>query len=225
MSTSKYGTPCSRYGLGFLLLVSQLIFLSNIITPVYCFAVLPSRTSSTIRCSMAEKSSEPKTDDEEDDDENKNSEKTAEKKTNPDVAKQLERAKAALAISRAKMEAREEAEAGFTETEEIDDKKEEAKILPFFAAAENGKKEKVIKDKNKDGAFTTDGDLMAKLSEGEEWESRPLLEVFQNEKEESPDSMNIDRDIAQSMYNLQKSLRTEDFRKIFDKRNRFIGES
>jgi len=93
------------------------------------------------------------------------------------------------------------------------------------AADESGKKDKVIKDKNEDGLFTTDGDLMAKLSEEEEWESRPLLDVFQNEKEKAPEAMGIDRDIGQNMYNLRKSLQTEDFAKIFDKRNRFIGEA
>lgn len=145
---------------------------------------------------------------------------------NPEIIKQLERAKAALAVSRAKMEAQEQAEAGLIE-EEKEEKKDETDV-PFFAmntADENGKKEKVIKDKNEDGLFTTDGDLMAKLSEEEEWESRPLLEVFENEREETPEAMNIDRDIGQSMYNLRKSLQTDDFRTIFDKRNRFIGEA
>jgi len=144
---------------------------------------------------------------------------------NDDITKQLERAKAALAVSRAKMEAQEQAEAGLV-AEEKEGKNEE-KSVPFFAintTDDNGKKEKVIKDKNKDGLFTTDGDLMAKLSEEEEWEPRPLLEVFKNEKEKGPSAMNIDRDIGQSMYNLRKSLQTEDFMKIFDKRNHFIGE-
>eukprot|EP00536_Pseudo-nitzschia_multiseries_P016542 jgi/Psemu1/292582/fgenesh1_pg.1138_\ len=150
-------------------------------------------------------------------------------KKNPEIAKQLERAKAALAKSRAKMEAQEQSM--LDEADDDDDKPNES--LPFFAAAANadpsaaanGKKDKVIKNKNEDGLFTTDGEMMAKLSEEEEWESRPLLDVFQNEKEQSSDAMNIDRDIGQSMYNLRKSLQMEDFQKIFDKRNRFIGEA
>lgn len=145
---------------------------------------------------------------------------------NSEIMKQLERAKAALAVSRAKMEAQEQAEAGLIE-DESEDKKDKENV-PFFAmsaADESGKKDKVIKDKNEDGLFTTDGDLMAKLSEEEEWESRPLLDVFQNEKEKAPEAMGIDRDIGQNMYNLRKSLQTEDFAKIFDKRNRFIGEA
>ncbi len=145
---------------------------------------------------------------------------------NDEIAKQLERAKAALAVSRAKMEAKEQAEAGLLDDDEEDKSDDEA--VPFFAMNaddENGKKEKVIKDKKENGGFTTDGDLMAKLSEEEEWESRPLLEVFENEIEEKTEAMNIDRDIGQSMYNLRKSLQTDDFMKIFDKRNRFIGEA
>jgi 2,4-dienoyl-CoA reductase-like NADH-dependent reductase (Old Yellow Enzyme family) len=145
---------------------------------------------------------------------------------NVEITKQLERAKAALAVSRAKMEAQEQADAGLVADEK--EEKNDEKDVPFFAvntADDNDKKEKVIKDKNEEGLFTTDGDLMAKLSEEEEWESRPLLEVFQNEKEKTPETMNIDRDIGQSMYNLRKSLQTEDFRTIFDKRNRFIGEA
>ena len=152
-------------------------------------------------------------------------EKAASKpKAGTDITKQLERAKAAIAISRAKMEAREQAEAGL-DAEDTEEKSDE-KAVPFFAmntADDDSKKDKVIKDKNEDGGFTTDGALMAKLSEEEEWESRSLLDVFTNEKEK-PDAMNIDRDIGQSMYNLRKTLQTEDFMRIFDKRNRFIGE-
>jgi len=199
-----------------ILAVSHLLLLSITIAPVSSFLQLSSQKpltrpvagrisepSSTIQCRMALKPTE----------------------RNDDITKQLERAKAALAVSRAKMEAQEQAEADLVAEEK--EGKNEGKCVPFFAintADDDGKKEKVIKDKNKDGLFTTDGDLMAKLSEEEEWEPRPLLEVFQNEKEKGPSAMNIDRDIGQSMYNLRKSLQTEDFMKIFDKRNHFIGE-
>ena len=33
-----------------------------------------------------------------------------------------------------------------------------------------------------------------------------------------------ERDLAASIYNLRKVLKTEDFRRVFDSRNRFIGE-
>lgn len=163
-------------------------------------------------------------------------------KRNTEITKQLEQAKALLAVSRAKLEAKEEQEtaAAFlledNNNSSDDDKKKDS--VPFFAVANSaatsnneenndGKRDIVIKSKDEaTGLFTTDGDLMAKLSEEEEWDLRPLLEVFETERsgEESPKSKNVDRDIAQSMYNLRKSLQTEDFSKIFDKRNRFIGD-
>ena len=74
------------------------------------------------------------------------------------------------------------------------------------------------------GLFTTDGDKMAELSEEEEWESRPLLEVFESEIEDTSSSVLNERDVAASIFNLRKTLQMEDYRKIFDKRNRFIGE-
>jgi len=208
---------CRRFQLALYLTVSHMILLSFTVAPVSSF-LLPSSQNSlvktateniidrfaTISCHMTSKPNE----------------------GNSEIMKQLERAKAALAVSRAKMEAQEQAEAGLIE-DESEDKKDKENV-PFFAmsaADESGKKDKVIKDKNEDGLFTTDGDLMAKLSEEEEWESRPLLDVFQNEKEKAPEAMGIDRDIGQNMYNLRKSLQTEDFAKIFDKRNRFIGEA
>lgn len=217
MSTDSFENMWyNRLSLALILVVSHLMLLSTKISPVSSFVQQSIRKTpttqvskrqtefpSTTLCRMAPKPIE----------------------GNSEITKQLERAKAALAVSRAKMEAQEQAEAGL-----LDDEKEATKEegnVPFFAMSSDdaGKKEKVIKDKNEDGLFTTDGDLMAKLSEEEEWESRPLLEVFQNEKEEKPEAMNIDRDIGQSMYNLRKSLQTDDFMKIFDKRNRFIGEA
>mmetsp|Transcript_9729 Transcript_9729/g.24248 ORF Transcript_9729/g.24248 Transcript_9729/m.24248 type:complete len:207 (+) Transcript_9729:239-859(+) len=196
---------CGRFCLALILAISHLL-----LSPVSSFVQQQTQTaritkySSTVSCGMGSKSTE----------------------VNDEIAKQLERAKAALAVSRAKMEAKEQAEAGLLDDDEEDKSDDEA--VPFFAMNaddENGKKEKVIKDKKENGGFTTDGDLMAKLSEEEEWESRPLLEVFENEIEEKTEAMNIDRDIGQSMYNLRKSLQTDDFMKIFDKRNRFIGEA
>jgi hypothetical protein len=53
---------------------------------------------------------------------------------------------------------------------------------------------------------------------------RPLDQVFQNEIEDKSDDPFADRDVAASIYNLQKSLQTSDYKKIFDQRNRFIGE-
>mmetsp|Transcript_44099 Transcript_44099/g.44770 ORF Transcript_44099/g.44770 Transcript_44099/m.44770 type:complete len:297 (-) Transcript_44099:142-1032(-) len=156
--------------------------------------------------------------------------------SNDETRKILERAKALIAVSRAKIEAQEQEEAILLLLEDKNDedgktdkKSSKKNNVPFFASSssmnsdiDNVKKtEKVIKNKNEDtGLFTTDGDLMAKLSEEEEWESRSLLEVV----EKTVKSKNVDRDIAKSIYNLRKSLQTSDFTKIFDKRNRFIGD-
>lgn len=239
MTTIRSSTHSSRFGLALLLVVSHMfLLLSTTITPVDSFALVPTKAtsartsttivsppSSTIQCRMAPKSTEENT--EKIVDEKKNTEKKKVVEKNPEITKQLERAKAALAGARAKMEAREQAEAGIVDDEgkEKNGKKESVPFFAMNAADENGKKEKVIKDKNEDGLFTTDGDLMAKLSEEEEWESRPLMGVFKNEREEEPDPIGINADIGQNMYNLRKSLQTEDFGKIFDKRNYFIGDA
>lgn len=182
-----------------------------------------------------------------------------------EIDRQLQRARAVLAVSRAKMEALDD---DVGETDDLvtgvdlatptvksngriirgnGDALPLASNVPFFATVSRAnsnekkndyqqndetyvgsesKKEKVIKSKNKDtGLFTTDGDLMAKLSEEEEWEPRPLLQVFSNERKTTPTQDHLaDRDVAASIYGLRKSLQLEDFQKIFDKRNRFIGE-
>ena len=78
---------------------------------------------------------------------------------------------------------------------------------------------------------------MALLSKSEPWEIRSLSQLtFQEEAtldydgnttaEESSSSTSTlaDRDVASSIYNLRKMLQNEDFRKVFDSRNRFIGE-
>ncbi|KAG7354754.1 hypothetical protein IV203_004110 [Nitzschia inconspicua] len=158
-----------------------------------------------------------------------------------EVTRQLARARAALEVSRAKLAARENAVENEFSTQTESTKKKTAidmkdgamgPEVPFFASQSSnptgkkdsiGKREKVIKAKNEDGLFTTDGDLMAKLSEEEEWESRSLFEVFQNERKR-PENTLADRDVAASIFNLRKQLRTDDFQRIFDQRNRFIGE-
>ena len=165
-----------------------------------------------------------------------------------EIERQLQKARAVLAISRAKIGAtntddNDDVSRGNDDDDDDDDeidmktlqqrqrKGALASNVPFFATTtpidgSKKKKEKVIKNQNEnDGTFTTDGDLMAKLSEQEEWESRSLLEVFRNErKATATDDALSDRDVAASIYGLRKSLQLEDFQKIFDKRNRFIGE-
>ena len=151
-----------------------------------------------------------------------------------EVARQLQRAREVLAKTKAKMEARAAAElvADDDDDDDLEGTETSKGSVPFFASQaatktkrEGDKKEKVIKSKNESGLFTTDGALMAELSESEEWEARPLLDVFQNEnkKANTKDTL-ADRDVAASIFGLQRVLQTEDFMKIFDKRNRFIGD-
>ena len=135
-----------------------------------------------------------------------------------EITEQLERAKALIAKSKAKIEANGNGESS------SDGGKE--RNVPFFASKDKiNKKDRVIKYQDEDtGLFTTDGDKMAQLSEEEEWESRPLLEVFESEIEDNSSSSLNERDVAASIFGLRKTLQTEDYRRIFDKSNRFIGE-
>lgn len=102
---------------------------------------------------------------------------------------------------------------------------------PFFAKLNrNDKRESVVKSKNDEGLITVNGDKMAKLSEEESWEARRLGEVFENELDEDEDVYSLaskqlgERDVAASIWNLRKTMQTEDYKRIFDKNNRFIGE-
>ena len=236
-------SSCSRRMLLLLLMVS-----TTIIAPVLSFAVPPpqtttfsqSITASTIQCRMSPPSSSTTPEAAAIPEESVEETKTKTTPTkNEEIMKQLERAKAAIAVSREKIEAQEAFVAFIREEGDKQDASKEKENVPFFATSNdsdnnsstnsNGKKERVIKNKNEDtGSFTTDGELMAKLSEEEVWESRPILEVFETEEQEgatpSFKAKNVDRDIAKSMFNLRKSLQTKDFMKIFDKRNIFIGD-
>jgi len=89
------------------------------------------------------------------------------------------------------------------------------------------RKDQLIKSTNQEtGLFTTDGELMAALSAQEEWEMKRLLEIFDSEMEEESDvSKQIaNRDVVSSVRNLKRELQNEDYEKIFDTKNRFIGE-
>jgi len=148
-----------------------------------------------------------------------------------DIAKLQAKARALLEKSKAKLAA---------QSSSNDDNEDETttavSTLPFFAAPDTttttpNRRQAVTKTINEaTGLITTDGEKMAQLSEGEEWESRRLLEVFENELSEDDDVYSLasqqlaSRDVAAQITNLRKELHTGDFRRIFDKRNRFIGE-
>jgi hypothetical protein len=134
-----------------------------------------------------------------------------------EIPRLQERARALLEKSKAKLEGR----------DTNDNIQDDSPRLPFFASA--SRRDQVIKSRNETtGLIRADGEKMAARSEREEWEFRPLLEVFENETEEDAYSVAnqqlASRDVAASIYNLRKTLKTDDYRKIFDKNNRFIGE-
>mmetsp|Transcript_57983 Transcript_57983/g.173056 ORF Transcript_57983/g.173056 Transcript_57983/m.173056 type:complete len:217 (-) Transcript_57983:194-844(-) len=159
-----------------------------------------------------------------------------------DVARQLAKAKELLARAKAKLTDDEKTvEISLTsddgvvkeKTAEVTSEEGESTSLPFFAQQnEENKRDMVTKSKDEStGLITVDGDKLAEISGDEEWEVRPLLEVFQKEvSEDMEDAIRrankqlSERDVVASIWNLRKQLKTEDFDKIFDKRNRFIGE-
>jgi hypothetical protein len=81
-----------------------------------------------------------------------------------------------------------------------------------------------VKSRNTDtGLIMCDGELMAQISEVEPWEYRSLYEIFTSDASVSPEDV-VRTDVMASIQNLRKVLKTEDYRAIFDVRNRFIGE-
>jgi hypothetical protein len=108
--------------------------------------------------------------------------------------------------------------------------------VPFFAVAGKRKartvsREGVVKSRDeKTGLIRADGERMAAISEQEDWEFRTLHEVFENEMKENEDVYSMasqqlaSKDVAQSIWNLRKQLQEADYKKIFDTKNHFIGE-
>lgn len=108
--------------------------------------------------------------------------------------------------------------------------------VPFFAQTQTMKKASVSRTgvvksvDEKTGLITADGERMAAISEQEDWEFRSLFEVFENEMTEDEDRYSetsqqlASRDVAASVFNLRKQLQADDYKRIFDTSNRFIGE-
>jgi hypothetical protein len=164
-----------------------------------------------------------------------------------EVTVNLERARAVLEKAKQKLASRDSAGRGTaTMVAEREDRgvstpspssieASAAPPLPFFASREapperTDKRQKVIKSVDEaTGLITTDGEKMARLSEEEAWEARSLFEVFENEIADK-DAYSVTtkqlatRDVAASIWNLRKTLQSDDYRKIFDEKNWFIGE-
>ena len=144
--------------------------------------------------------------------------------TDDDIQNQLAKARKLLEEAKVKVAAAEQAQERNSETQlnsndtENDDEE-----------TTKNKRESVIKSTNEEtGLITTDGELMAALSEDEEWEVKSLMEVFESESENGRHDV-IDeglagRDVAASIFNLRLKMQDGDYKRIFNKRNRFIGE-
>ena len=116
--------------------------------------------------------------------------------------------------------------------------------LPFFVMVDDGSRasttsinSKKIKSTTSSGSIIADGETMTQISSTEQWSRRKLSEMFSKESHldyagKSIDDQTIDkvgtvladRDVVASIWNLRKTLQNEDFARVFDKRNRFIGD-
>lgn len=145
-----------------------------------------------------------------------------------DVQRQLAKARALLDKANEKLESKDKDPSDAsqaTANSEVTPKPP----APFFFASykEPQKRQQVVKSVNENGLITTDGEKMASLSESESWEIRALDDVFDtNEAVVSSMAGRTlnEKDLATNIMYLRKQLQDADFSKIFDQRNRFIGD-
>jgi hypothetical protein len=146
-----------------------------------------------------------------------------------EISQGVLRARALLEKTKAKLAA--QAASRALSEESSDDEKTEA--VPFFAASQPAdavdntqRRDQVTKYRDEaTGLITTDGEKMAAMSESEVWETRSLLDMNDTIPDKSTASKRLaDRDVAASIFNMRRHLQVNDYRKIFDTKNRFIGE-
>ena len=135
-----------------------------------------------------------------------------------EINRGLDRARTVLEKSKAKLIAKEQQQ-----------KVEKEDELPFFATGQRSvSRDGVIKFVDeRTGLRVADGERMAAISEHEDWEMRSISQVFESEIEDAYTLANRQlgqRDVAASIWNLRQSLHNDDYRRIFDTKNRFIGE-
>jgi hypothetical protein len=147
-----------------------------------------------------------------------------------EISQGVLRARALLEKTKAKLAAQAASKA-LSEEDSGDDEKTEA--VPFFAASQPAdavdntqRRDEVTKYRDEaTGLITTDGEKMAAMSESEVWETRSLLDMNDTIPDKSTASKRLaDRDVAASIFNMRRHLQVNDYRKIFDTKNRFIGE-
>ena len=159
------------------------------------------------------------------------------------IQKQLAKARKLIQEAKAKVAASEAAAAAATSD---DDDKEDKTITSSTSTkiekdeqAISKRKSKIVKTQNaQTGLITTDGELMAALSEEEEWEMKSLImdiDEFEGDeydennenidrKKRGPKSRLADRDVAASIFNLRMRMKDEDYRRIFNKKQFLIGD-
>ena len=148
---------------------------------------------------------------------------------NEDVERQLAKARALLDKANEKLKDEEEQASDTNQVKSATNASPPKPPVPFFFAAykEPEKRSQVTKSVNENGLITTDGEKMASLSETETWEIRALDDVFDT-NEVVISSMAgrtlSEKDLASNIMYLRRQLQDSDFSKIFDKRNRFIGD-
>ena len=157
----------------------------------------------------------------------------------PAVAAQIRKARKLLRDAKQKMEMEEQQQQTESSSTKEDSAAEAVSPLPFFAqqsfTATAIDQTTKIKSKTKSGEIIADGEQMTSLSNSEPWELRSLSDIgFESEARSDFDGNLVadedvkktldERDLAASIYNLRKVMQTEDFRRVFDSRNRFIGE-
>jgi hypothetical protein len=143
------------------------------------------------------------------------------------------RARALLEKTKAKLAAQAASKA-LSEANSDDGGDEKTEAVPFFAASSQPagavdntqRRDQVTKYRDEaTGLITTDGEKMAAMSESEVWETRSLLDMNDTVPDKSTASKRLaDRDVAASIFNMRRHLQVNDYRKIFDTKNRFIGE-
>jgi hypothetical protein len=144
------------------------------------------------------------------------------------------RARALLEKTKAKLAAQAASKA-LSEANNVDGGDEKTEAVPFYAAASQPAGAAVDNTQRRDqvtkyrdeatGLITTDGEKMAAMSESEVWETRSLLDMNDTVPDKSTASKRLaDRDVAASIFNMRRHLQVNDYRKIFDTKNRFIGE-
>jgi hypothetical protein len=151
-----------------------------------------------------------------------------------EIEKQLARAKELLERSQVKLES---GALGANDESREEEKNIDLKNKTMLDL--KTKRVMVTKVEKEDGLVVVDGELMARYSEEEEWEIRPLMEVFEDDDSFQDEnntyyglllaSTNTTKKLAQrdevaSIRNLQTLMNRQDFQNIFDERNFFIGE-